>query len=116
MLSPDGEDAGLSVGGGIGRRAAGGARPRAIAAATEQRGDGGDGASRELASTRTGVPTETKWKSHWASYWVTRTQPCEAAYDRARPGYWCIATPPTNGDAHSSHSRNGVDHQRGNCA
>ena len=92
MLSPTVRTPGTSVGGGSAGRGA---------AASEQReaaSSGGQARSHvELAITWTGVPTETKSKSHFASYCVTRTQPCEAAYG-GTSGYWCIAMPPLNGD------------------
>src|SRR6478735_10623030 len=66
----------------------------------------------ERASTRTGMPTLAKLYVQRATEKGCRTHPCDAGYTGTSPSSW-KAIPPTNGSAHGSHSRNGVDHQRG---
>src|SRR6476619_1419602 len=58
------------------------------------------------------MPTYAKSKVHRATANGWRTQPCDAGYVGTTPNSW-NAIPPSNGSAHGSHSRNGVDHQRG---
>ena len=61
--------------------------------------------------TFTGMPTLAKSYVQRATEYACLTQPCDAGYAGTTANSW-KAIPPTNGSAHGSHSRNGVDHQR----